>query len=80
MIVIEYYMKCRFDKAKYPAGMSEEPVVEIAKAQLSNKIKAYFVAGEEFDVQTAKFLGHMQAEVMVWPPLYLSMQQFRTVM
>ena len=80
MIVIEYYMKCRFDKAKYPAGMSEEPVVEIAKALLSNKIKAFFVAGEEFEVHTSKFAGHLQAEVMVWPPFYLSMQQFRTVM
>jgi hypothetical protein len=80
MAVIEYYVKRRFQKDKYPAGMSEDPVLEIAKAIRSNKIKAFFVAGEEFEVHTSKFAGHLQAEVMVWPPFYLSMQQFRTVM
>ena len=55
-------------------------MIEIAKALRSNKIKAFFVAGEEFEVHTSKFAGHLQAEVMVWPPFYLSMQQFRTVM
>ena len=55
MAVYEYYMKCRFQISKYPVGMSEDPVLEIAKAIRSNKIKAFFVAGEEFEVQTAKF-------------------------
>lgn len=80
MTVFQYYIKCGFDKTKYPAGMEEDPVVEIAKSLKSNKIKAFFVADVEFEVMMDAFLGHLQAEVMVFPPYYLPMKQFKTIM
>jgi len=82
MTVFEYYVQCQFDKTRYPKGMSADPVEEIAKSLRSNRIKAFFVAGVEYADAYNRLHEHchLQADVMVFPPYYTTMQDFRSIM
>ncbi len=49
MVIFDYYVKKCFNPSKYLAGVDEDPVVEIAKSVVDNRIKCVFVVGEAVD-------------------------------
>ncbi len=49
MVIFDYYAKHRFDPRKYLNGVDVDPVVEIAKSVVDNRIKCVFVVGEAVD-------------------------------
>ena len=49
MTIFEYYMKHRFTPSNYLPGVDADPVVEIAKSVVDNRIKSVFVVGEAQD-------------------------------
>ena len=49
MVIFDYYVKHQFDPSKYLIGVDADPVVEIAKSVVDNRIKCVFVVGEAVD-------------------------------
>ena len=57
MTIFDYYVQRRFDPNRYKAGVSKDPADEIIKALDENKIKVFFICGEELADELDVFIS-----------------------